>query len=408
MRLLQCIFYNNKCYKAGKYIKPTRIVVHSTGCNNTNLKRYVQPHDSQNVGMKELEPAKKTCTREQMMALLGDNPYSNDWNRDNISVCVHAFVGKLADGSIATVQTLPWDMRCWGVGGGSKGSYNDCSIQFEVCEDNHTSSDYCKATYKEAVELCAMLCKEYDIEPDMIVGHYEAHAMGYGSNHGDPKSWWSKFGLSMDGFRKDVEKEIGAVKAPAPTTQTTTSQIMYRVRKSWENVASQVSANTVLENAKDACDKAGAGYHVFDPSGNIVYSAKGAQAALNVGDVVKLSTDAKYTNGKSVPTWVINRDIYVRELRGDDVVISTLKTGAVTGVVNKKYMTKKSSAASLVVGDTVKLASGAKYTNGKSVPIWVTLRTLYVREIRGNDIVISTLQTGAVTGVVSKDYVNKV
>ena len=27
-----------------------------------------------------------------------------------IQICVHGFIGKLADGSIATYQTLPWDM----------------------------------------------------------------------------------------------------------------------------------------------------------------------------------------------------------------------------------------------------------------------------------------------------------
>ena len=370
MRLLQCIFYNNKCYKKGEKLKPTRIVVHSTGCYNTTLKRYVQPHSGQNSGMAELYPTKKTCTREQMMALLGDNQYNNDWNQDNLSVCVHAFIGKLADGSIATVQTLPWDMRCWGVGKGSKGSFNDCAIQFEICEDNHSSADYCKATYKEAVEFCAMLCKEYDIEPDMIVGHYEAHAMGYGSNHGDPKSWWSKFGLSMDGFRKDVEKAIGTVKAPAVSTTSTpsTNKVMYRVRKSWEDALSQVSANTVLENAKKACDVAGPGYHVFDPSGNIVYSAKDAQATLNIGDAVKLISGAKYTSGKSIPNWVINSKVYVRDIRNDGVVFSILKIGPITGVVDKKYLTKDGQTvetpAKKSITEIAKDVISGKYGNG--------------------------------------------
>lgn len=362
MRLLQCIFYNNKCYKKGQYMNPTRIVVHSTGCYNTTLKRYVQPHSGQNSGMAELYPTKRTYTRAQMMQLLGDNQYDNDWNKDNLNVCVHAFIGKLADGSIASIQTLPWDMRCWGVGGGSKGSFNDCAIQFEICEDNHSSASYCKETYQEAVELCAMLCKEYDIDPDMIVGHYEAHAMGYGSNHGDPKLWWNKFGYSMDGFRADVKKAIGETKKPVVSTPSTpsTNKAMYRVRKSWADAASQVSANTVLENAKKACDEAGSGYHVFDPSGNIVYSAKVAQAIINVGDVVKLSSDAKYTSGKSVPKWVINSKIYVRKINGDNITVSVLKIGAITGVVNKKYIINNKNSITEVAKDVI----AGKYGNG--------------------------------------------
>ncbi|MBQ6804571.1 MAG: peptidoglycan-binding protein, partial [Clostridia bacterium] len=37
-----------------------------------------------------------------------------------------------------------------------------------------------------------------------VVGHYEAWAAGYGSNHGDPKNWQRKHGGSMDSFRAEV------------------------------------------------------------------------------------------------------------------------------------------------------------------------------------------------------------
>jgi N-acetylmuramoyl-L-alanine amidase len=69
-------------------------MVHSTGANNPNLKRYVQP-DKDGIGV---------------------NKNSNDWNHPGIDTCVHAFIGKLDDGSIATVQTLPWNMRAWHAG----------------------------------------------------------------------------------------------------------------------------------------------------------------------------------------------------------------------------------------------------------------------------------------------------
>lgn len=49
---------------------------------------------------------------------------------------------------------------------------------------------------------------------------------------------------------------------------------LYRVRKSKDDAKSQVGAFSVLENAKEACDKAGTGYHVFDNNFNIVYSYK--------------------------------------------------------------------------------------------------------------------------------------
>ena len=43
MNLLTCIFTENRCYKTGATIKPKGVMVHSTGANNPNLRRYVQP-----------------------------------------------------------------------------------------------------------------------------------------------------------------------------------------------------------------------------------------------------------------------------------------------------------------------------------------------------------------------------
>ena len=45
MELKKCILTKNNCYKKGQKINPKGIVVHSTGANNPNLKRYVQPDD---------------------------------------------------------------------------------------------------------------------------------------------------------------------------------------------------------------------------------------------------------------------------------------------------------------------------------------------------------------------------
>ena len=57
------------------------------------------------------------------------------------------------------------------------------------------------------------------------------------------------------------------VEAPAAAPK----KEMYRVRKSWKDAKSQLGAYTVLANAKKTCDKAGAGYEVYDSKGNVVY-----------------------------------------------------------------------------------------------------------------------------------------
>ena len=62
----------------------------------------------------------------------------------------------------------------------------------------------------------------------------------------------------------------------------------------------------------------------------------------------------------------------------------------------------------LSVGDKVKLAEGAPvYGKEYGFSEWVYNATLYVRQINGSRIVVSTKQTGAVTGAVDKKYIIK-
>ena len=87
------------------------------------------------------------------------------------------------------------------------------------------------------------------------------------------------------------------------------------------------------------------------------------------------------------------------------------RQGQIAEAVNKKLgiATVSTSVASLAVGDKVKLASGAPtYGTSKQFQSWVYSSTLYVREISGNRIVISTLKSGAVTGAVDKKYLTKI
>lgn len=184
MEIRQCYLRNNDCYKAKNTMIPKGIVVHSTGANNPYLKRYVQPDDG----------------------ILGKNQYNNDWNRGGITKCVHAFIGKDKNGNVRVYQTLPWNVKCWGCGTGSKGSYNSNYIQFEICEDALTDKTYFEKAFTLAIDLCKYLSARYNIPVNNIVSHKEAHDLGYASNHGDPHVWLSKFGKSMTWFRDSVKK----------------------------------------------------------------------------------------------------------------------------------------------------------------------------------------------------------
>lgn len=135
------------------------------------------------------------------------------------------------------------------------------------------------------------------------------------------------------------------------------SSSLYRVRKSWNDASSQIGAYSSLENAKAACKD---GYCVFDENGNVVYPT--VNNAIAVGDEVKLVESAVYTNGNPIPSWVINSKVYVREIRSNgDIVFSTVKTGAITGVANEKYFVGISSFEPYkvkVTADALNIRSG--------------------------------------------------
>lgn len=220
MNLNRLYLTKNECYRAGQIITPKGIMVHSTGANNPHLKRYVWPDDGK----------------------LGENVYRNHWNQarpDGRQVCVHAFIGRLADGSIATYQTLPWNYRAWHAGG----TANNTHISFEICEDGLTDASYFSAVYKEAVELCVHLCKLYGLSEKDIICHSEGYKQGIASNHADVMHWFPKHGKTMDTFRADVKKLLSEEEKSAEPAK----KKYYRV---------QIGAYTVKANAEAQLAKA--------------------------------------------------------------------------------------------------------------------------------------------------------
>ena len=83
--------------------------------------------------------------------------------------------------------------------------------------------------------------------------------------------------------------------SPAPTTNTTSAQL-YRVRKSWGDVKSQLGAYKSLDNAKKECPN---GYTVYDSNGNAVYSPSSSISNTNsqLYRVRKSWDDAKSQTG---------------------------------------------------------------------------------------------------------------
>ena len=197
MDLRKCLLTKNDCYKAGKKITPKGVMWHSTGAKNPNIKRYVQPDDGK----------------------LGDNQYNNDWNRSGTGACVHAFIGLDKNGKVCTYQTLPWNYRGWHCGG----SGNDRYISFEICEDDLKDKSYFEKVYKEAVELTAYLCKQYNLNPNgsnVIICHQDGYKLGIATNHSDIYHWFNKFGKDMNDVRKDVAAAMGKTTTLSSTSSS--------------------------------------------------------------------------------------------------------------------------------------------------------------------------------------------
>ena len=146
------------------------------------------------------------------------------WNKPTYNnACVHAFVDA---NSGVIFQTLPWNFRGWHCGSGANGSANNTHCGIEMCESKYikytsgasfTILDKTKAqedarrTYNAAVELFAMLCETYAIDPlTGIISHKEGGKQGIASGHVDPEHYWSGLGLdyTMDKFRCAVKAKV--------------------------------------------------------------------------------------------------------------------------------------------------------------------------------------------------------
>lgn len=275
MKLVESFLTKNPCYTAGRKITVKGLMLHSVGCPQPKASAFI-----------------------------------NSWNSPSYdNACVHGFI----DGNDGTVyQTLPWNHRGWHCGSGSKGSGNNTHIGVEMCEpacikytggatftcsDLATARKVAERTYNAAVELFAMLCKQYDLNPlsdGVVISHKEGHSRGIASNHGDPEHLWTQLGMgyTMNTFRQAVKAKMAG-----GSSGGTSSGTLYRVRKSWGDASSQLGAFAVLDNAKALADK-NPGYAVFDENGKQVYpSASGSTGTGTLYRVRKSWSDAASQKG---------------------------------------------------------------------------------------------------------------
>ena len=65
------------------------------------------------------------------------------------------------------------------------------------------------------------------------------------------------------------------------------------------------------------------------------------EVVLKEGDLVRMQKDAPvYGKTTKFQSWVYDKALFVRDISGDRIVVSTVATGPITGAVDKKYLTK--------------------------------------------------------------------
>lgn len=248
------------------------------------------------------------------------------------------------------------------------------AITIEVCS-NVSGTEVTDKAYAALIELVADICKRNGIKKlvwseskNDRVNHLNGCNMTVHRDYANkscPGPWlYERHGA----IAAAVNKKLGTT---TETEKPTTPGTLYRV---------QTGAFSVKANADAFLNKVkAAGFETY---------------MVKVGNLYKVQVGAYSVKANA------EKMIASLKAKGFDAFITT-ESGTAAGVTP--------APASLAVGDTVKLSSGAPvYGTSKQFASWVYSSTLYVREISGNRIVISTLKSGAVTGAVDKKYLTKI
>lgn len=120
------------------------------------------------------------------------------WDKPGVEKLVHGFID-----DTGVYEFAPHTMACWHIGD-SWGNKN--CIGYELCE-LETVEEFQKV-WKNAVAHYADLCRQFGLGADRVIGHCEAHAKGFASNHSDPEPYFARFGKTMKDFRAEVQARL--------------------------------------------------------------------------------------------------------------------------------------------------------------------------------------------------------
>lgn len=156
------------------------------------------------------------------------------------------------------IQLIPFNRNAWHAGDGAMGQGNRNYIGIEICYSLSGGSRFINAEKRAAKEIAALL-KQYGWTLANVKKHQDFS--GKYCPHRTLDMGYQRF-LNM------IQAELDILNGNKDTSNSSSN--LYRVRKTWEDVKSQIGAYENLESAKKECDRR-SGYSVFDSNGKKIY-----------------------------------------------------------------------------------------------------------------------------------------
>lgn len=139
------------------------------------------------------------------------------------------------------------------------------------------------------------------------------------------------FGIKL----KEGTVDTPAVEEPASSYVEYTVVSGDTLSKIASKFKTSVSAIVLLNNISDP-NKIRVGQKLLIP----VETVDKPAPTFKEGDIVKIKEGATWYNGKTIPSWVLKSTLYYRGSNSNGAIISTQKTGAITGVIKEVYLYK--------------------------------------------------------------------
>ena len=216
----------------------------------------------------------------------------------------------------------------------SSESNDNRAITIEVASDTKSPYAVTDQAYNALIDLLVDICKRNGIKElkweakKSLVGQVDKQNMTvhrwFASKSCPGDYLYERHGQIADAVNERLQEKKG--------------DIVYKVQVG--SFSSKKNAENYLANVRAA------GFpDAFIVSSEVKQETKvetKPEVIFAVGDKVKMEKNAPiYGSSKKFASWVYLMTLYVRQVDGNRIVVSTSKSGAVTGAVDKKYLTKK-------------------------------------------------------------------